>query len=98
MPVLEESLVLRIIKALADHNRFRILRILNEHEELSCGEIGARFPIGQATVSHHLKVLGDCGLVSIRREGQFGYVSINRALLQRFQGSMAQLLPDRLTL
>ncbi len=71
----EDAQIVKIAKALADPTRFRILRAIAGSEELSCSEIVRRFPITQATVSHHVKVLVESGLVQMRREGQFNYLS-----------------------
>jgi ArsR family transcriptional regulator, arsenate/arsenite/antimonite-responsive transcriptional repressor len=64
----------RIAKALADPRRFEIFeQIAMAGDDLCCGAIVERFPVAQATVSHHLKELTDAGLVEIRPEGQFRY-------------------------
>jgi ArsR family transcriptional regulator, arsenate/arsenite/antimonite-responsive transcriptional repressor len=52
-----------ITKALAHPMRVRILRILLERQACLCGEIVAELPISQATVSQHLKILKEAGLV-----------------------------------
>jgi len=64
----------RIAKALADPRRFEIFQeMAAATDEMACGRIVARFPVSQATVSHHLKELTDAGLIEIRPEGQFRY-------------------------
>ena len=65
--------VMKITKALADPTRFRILQTIANARERCCGELARDFPITQATVSQHLKVLTDAGLVEPRRQGQFNY-------------------------
>lgn len=60
--------------------------------ELSCGQVGEKFPLSQPTVSHHLKILTDAGVIVARREGQHAYISVDRRLLQEVGG----LLPARL--
>ena len=72
---MDESDVTRVAKALADPRRFNILRVIRRSGEISCGKLADRFPISQSTISHHLRVLVDAGLVEVRREGQFGYFS-----------------------
>lgn len=74
----------RIAKALADQRRFEILKAISETREMSCGAIAERFPVGQSTVSHHLKLLLDAGLVSVRREGQHGYFSAMPEVLEEY--------------
>jgi ArsR family transcriptional regulator len=64
----------RIAKALADPRRFEIFEeMAASPNEMVCGQIVERFPVTQATVSHHLKELTDAGLVEMRPEGQFRY-------------------------
>lgn len=64
----------RIAKALADPRRFEIFEeMAGAPDEMSCGRIVDKFPVAQATVSHHLKELADAGLIEMRPEGQFRY-------------------------
>lgn len=64
----------RIAKALADPRRFEIFQeMAAADDEMSCGCIVDKFPVAQATVSHHLKELTDAGLIEMRPEGQFRY-------------------------
>ncbi len=74
----------RVAKALADARRFEIFQVIAAEVEISCGAIAQRFPIGQSTVSHHLKVLADAGLVEVRREGQHGYFSARVDVLDAY--------------
>jgi ArsR family transcriptional regulator len=59
-----------VAKALADPQRFDIFELILGQEGITCGEVVERCPISQATVSHHLKVLADSGLIAVRRDGQ----------------------------
>lgn len=89
---MDDARLVRVLKALADPHRFKMLREIAGAGELSCGEIGERFPLAQPTISHHLKILIDAGLVVARREAQRGYMSIDREVLDR----ALALLPSRL--
>ena len=72
--MMDASQFQRIAKALADPRRFEIFQeMAAATDEMACGRIVARFPVSQATVSHHLKELTDAGLIEIRPEGQFRY-------------------------
>ena len=66
--------------ALAEPNRLAILRILAEGERSAGAFIGA-LPIAQPTVSKHLAVLRDAGLVTMRKDAQRRLYSINPAPL-----------------
>ncbi|MCL6506871.1 MAG: metalloregulator ArsR/SmtB family transcription factor [Bryobacteraceae bacterium] len=74
----------RIAKALADPRRFQILEAITQAGQLSCGGIAERFPVGQSTVSHHLKLLADAGLVEVRRQGQHAYFSARPDVLRAY--------------
>jgi ArsR family transcriptional regulator len=52
-----------LAKALGHPVRVRILRILLDREECVCGEICRELPLAQSTVSQHLKVLREAGLI-----------------------------------
>jgi ArsR family transcriptional regulator len=84
-----ETAAIRVAKALSDPTRFRLLRAIAAREELSCQELTALFPISQATVSHHLKVLSEAGLVAVRQEGTFHYY---RALREALDAHAADLV------
>jgi ArsR family transcriptional regulator len=66
-----ENAAIRVARALADPTRFRLLRAIAARAEISCRELVALFPVSQATVSHHLKVLAEAGLVSARQDGPY---------------------------
>ena len=53
----------RLAKALGHPARVRLLRVLLEREECVCGELCAELPLAQSTVSQHLKVLREAGLI-----------------------------------
>ena len=63
-------------KALADDTRQRILEMLTE-EELCVGDIVDAFDMSQPTISHHLNVLKQFGLVTSRKEGKQVYYRMN---------------------
>src|SRR5208282_4125857 len=63
----------KISKALADETRLRIFEAISATDRMNCGEIVSLRGVTPATVSHHLKILSDAGLIACRREGQFVY-------------------------
>jgi ArsR family transcriptional regulator len=81
--------LIKITKALADPTRFRILQAIAGAGETCCGELAQRFPIAQATVSQHVKVLTEAGLVEVRREGQFNYYRMLRETLDTYRHELA---------
>jgi len=72
-------------KALADPTRIRILNLLARNDAPICVcDIVDQFPLGQPTISHHLRILRDTCFVYAERRGTFMYYSINRACLSEF--------------
>jgi ArsR family transcriptional regulator, arsenate/arsenite/antimonite-responsive transcriptional repressor len=70
---MDRSQVERISRALADQTRLRIFEAISAKKQMNCGEIVSMRGITPATVSHHLKILNEAGLIECRREGQFVY-------------------------
>lgn len=66
----------KIFKALSDSNRLKIIDLLSCGEKCAC-EILNYFEFTQPTLSHHMKVLIECGLVDSRKEGTWNYYSLN---------------------
>lgn len=58
----------KILKALSDPNRLKIIDLLSCGEKCAC-EILESFKFTQPTLSHHMKVLIDCGLIEVRKDG-----------------------------
>lgn len=67
----------KILKALCDPNRLKIIDILSCGERCAC-DILEHFTFTQPTLSHHMKVLIDCGIVDYRKEGTWNYYSLNK--------------------
>ena len=62
----------KVLKALADANRLRILELLGNGEQCACVLLG-NLVLSQPTLSHHMKILCDAGLVASRKEGKWIY-------------------------
>lgn len=76
--------VASICKALSDLNRVQILEMLSDGEKCACKML-EQFDITQPTLSHHMRILVDCGLVSVRKEGKWSRYSINCEVLNAFK-------------
>jgi len=70
----------KIFKAFCDETRLMVLELLQSGEKCACVLL-ERVTVGQSTLSHHMKVLVDSGVVVARKEGKWTYYSI------RVQGS-----------
>jgi DNA-binding transcriptional ArsR family regulator len=69
-----------LFKALNDPTRRAILELLKD-KDMSAGDIAAQFNISWPSVSHHLDLLKQAGLVIAVKEGQYQYYSINTTVM-----------------
>ena len=83
----------KIIKALSDPNRLRIIDILSCGERCAC-DILEYFDFTQPTLSHHMKVLMDCGLVDCRQVGLWSYYSLNTSNCNKLILFLMNLVTD----
>ncbi len=84
--------LVRALKALADPTRFKMIQEIAAAGELSCGQVAERFDVSQPTISHHMKILLDAGLLVQRAEGKHHFTSVDKKLLAR----LVATLPVRL--
>ena len=71
-----------IFKALADENRLKIIEMLIETDELCGCHILDNFKITQPTLSYHMKILTDSGIVVGRKQGAWMQYSLNREKIE----------------
>lgn len=83
-----------LLKALADPRRFELLeQIAKAACPLGCAQARAALPISAATLSHHIKELETAGLILVRREGKFHYLSLRPGVLEALAAVLASLAP-----
>ena len=88
---MEEQKAAALFKALGDENRIRILKLLCSGEKCACRLLEA-LNIRQPTLSHHMKILCDAGIVVGRKEGKWIHYSICCEGVCRVRGLMKELL------
>lgn len=84
----------KVFKALGDPKRAMVI------DMLSCGELCAcmileRFEMSQSTLSHHMKLLCECGLVKSRNEGKWTYYSLNDDTIQQTKEFFTAITSDK---
>lgn len=79
-----------LCKALGDSNRLRIVEMLSDGEKCGCKLLEA-FDITQPTLSHHMKILCECGLVETRKEGKWSHYSLNCKTLSALKAFIGRL-------
>jgi ArsR family transcriptional regulator len=83
----------KLLSAIADPTRLRIIEMLSGAGDSICVcDITTQFDLGQPTISHHLKVLRDAGLVSWEKRGLWVYYSLNRPAFEEMTGYLSGLL------
>ena len=79
-----------LCKALSDLNRLRIIQCLTCGEQCGC-ELLEQMRITQPTLSHHMKILENCGLVLSRRKGKWSHYSLNADRWTAFRDYIASV-------
>ncbi len=69
-----------VFKALNDPTRREILKLLRDRN-MSAGEIAQQFDMTKPSISHHLDILKQAGLVTATKKGQFIIYSLNTTVL-----------------
>jgi DNA-binding transcriptional ArsR family regulator len=83
------------LRALADGTRRQILALVWD-EERTAGAIASEFALTRPAISHHLAVLAESGLVSVRRQGTRRFYRTDRRMLTLIQTEMKAFWNDRL--
>lgn len=87
---MKSSDVASICKALSDSNRLEIVKMLSSGEKCAC-KLLEHFEITQPTLSHHMRVLCECGLVIARKDGKWQHYSLSCERLSEFKSFIGGL-------
>lgn len=84
----------KVFKVLGDAKRAMIV------DMLSCGELCAckileKFEMSQSTLSHHMKLLCECGLVKARNEGKWTYYSLDEEVINKIKQFLCAITSDK---
>jgi ArsR family transcriptional regulator len=94
---MDRSRIEKISKALADQTRLRIFEAISATGHMNCGEIVSMRGVTPATVSHHLKILSEAGLIACRREGQFVYSETVPETIDAYTRALARIAGGKKT-
>jgi ArsR family transcriptional regulator len=86
--------IVAVLKALAEPNRLRIFDMLMQGDTCNC-ELNEKLGLTPNLLSHHLRVLRECGLVLNRRDavdGRWIYYSVNRKTVSRWRAWFGEFL------
>src|SRR5215207_4398290 len=79
---------LRVAKALADARRLAILERIAGTGDTACQHLCDTFPVSQPTMSHHLRLLVDVGLIEMRRDGQYVHYRIRTDTIRAYTATL----------
>jgi ArsR family transcriptional regulator, arsenate/arsenite/antimonite-responsive transcriptional repressor len=88
---MDRSQIEKISKALGDETRLRIFEAISRGKQMNCGKIVSMRGVTPATVSHHLKILSDAGLITCRRNGQFVYSEAVPETIEKFAQALEKM-------
>ncbi len=94
---MDRAQVEKISKALADETRLRIFEAISRTKRMNCGEIVSMRGVTPATVSHHLKILSEAGLIACRREGQFVYSEAVPETIEAYTRALSKIASGKKT-
>ncbi|SFR38335.1 DNA-binding transcriptional regulator, ArsR family [Robiginitalea myxolifaciens] len=83
-----------LFKALSDPTRRSILELLKQGR-LSAGDIASHFDISRPSISHHLELLFQAGLVRRSKEGQYVYYELNTSIVEDLLHWVIQLKNEK---
>ena len=86
---------LRIAKALADARRVEILERIAARGDAACQHLCEEFPVTQPTMSHHLRLLADVGLIEMRRDGQYAHYRLRTEVVEAYVATLETRLRVR---
>ena len=84
--------IAHVFSALANPVRIDILRHISRHEKCGCKDITETLPLAQSTISQHLKVLSEAGLITIETLHPRSRYSVNESLLKSVSQTTSQFL------
>lgn len=80
----------KVFKAFCDENRLQVLEMLRSGEKCACVLL-EQLQISQSTLSHHMKILCDSGIVTARKDGKWTHYSISQEGSRRAEELLREL-------
>ena len=87
---MQDSDLAALCRTLGDEKRIAVLRMLASGERCAC-ELLSELDISQPTLSHHMKLLCDAGLVAVRREGRWRHYRLLPETLEAIRRNLCDL-------
>lgn len=89
---MNDEMAVKVYKALGEPTRLKLVKTLASAPQMACQDIVDKLNIqSNSTLTHHLKLLTDCGLLVMEKEGTYRYYSLQRDVLKKYAPI---LIPD----
>src|SRR3954447_1749751 len=93
----ERDRLVAVFRALGDPTRLDVFRLIAAQPEPLCVcDVVDRFNVSQPTISHHLKVLREAGLITVSRRGVWAYYAVDPTGLETVRSALDGFAPDLL--
>jgi ArsR family transcriptional regulator len=97
LPETARSSAVDVFKALGDATRFEIFRfVAAQHAPICACDVVDRFQVSQPTISHHMKVLSEAGLITVSRRGVWAYYAVDPQGLRQIDSVIGSLASAQL--
>lgn len=90
----DRSSTAEAFKALGDPVRWTIVRCMAEQPELAGATLDERLSISRPTISYHIRILVQAGLVDVSKRGRMHYYTLRQDMLRSLMEELNTLLPD----
>ena len=87
----KEFQFIEALSVLSEEVRYKILSLIASKGELTAKDILSEFDFTQPTLSHHMSLLAEAGLVNVERKGRSAYYSINKDTVDKVASGISSL-------
>ena len=90
-PAIDDATAVRVYRALGDCTRYKVVRLLIERGELGVSDLQAAFPLSAPCLSHHTRILQECGLIGLRKAGAFHFFHPRRDVIAAYSPGLLEM-------
>lgn len=83
-----------VFKAISDETRLKIIDMLSYESEMCACNILEEFSISQPTLSYHIKILSESGLINARRDGSWMKYTLNKDRAEEILGFLSWIINE----
>jgi len=93
--LVDQERLARVFKALGDETRLRLVAELALRGEVTCGRFAELCDCSPSALTYHQHILGEAGLITVRRAGQYRYLVLQRETLEELLPGLLATLAER---